>query len=868
KTANTTYTPHLDTPGTYQWKIRARDNAGNWGDWSREWTFTIDTTPPQITCPADISQANDTGSCSAVVTWTLPTATDNVGVASVTCDPTSGSVFPVATTAVTCTAIDLAGNTSTCTFSVTVNDSENPVISGCPSDITVNNDPGICGAVVSWTEPTASDNCGIDTFTSDYNSGDTFPIGTTTVTYTATDIHENSVTCSFNVTVNDSEDPTITCPSDVNQTADPGVCQAAVTITVPATDDNCGVASVVNDFNGTVDASDTYPVGTTTVTYTVTDIHDNSTQCSFDVTITDDEDPTITCPDDVTVNTDAGLCYATNVDLGTPITDDNCGVASVFNDAPTQFPKGDTVVTWTVTDIHGNSSTCTQTVTVLDNEAPTITCPENIVVDNDAGECGAVVTYTVDYNDNCPGAMIEQIAGLASGSQFPVGTTTNTFRVTDAAGNTGQCSFDVTVNDSENPVITCPGDITQDNDAGVCGASIDPGTATATDNCSATVAGVRSDGLALNAVYPVGTTTITWTATDPAGNTDSCVQTIVVNDTEDPVISGCPSDITADNDPGICGAVVTWTAPTASDNCGIDTFTSDYNSGDTFPVGTTTVTYTATDIHGNVTTCSFDVMVNDVEPPTMAFTTTPPEPDNDATPYFEWTGTDNNTCTAPADLVYSNRLDDGDWSTWSVSTSITLDPLTEGTHTFEVRVKDEAGNIGDPVIYMWLVDLSGPEITITVPEDGAEYGLNDTVSSDWIAVDALSGPDTASASDDVTTEMASGEAFYTGAPGLHSFTVTATDLAGNTTTETVTYRVVYTVLPGGAAGGGGGVEGEGGTFLDKSIAGGGGAVGITALEAVYTVGDVIHASFSLTDAEANNIPDAVVSCTLVKVTLG
>ena len=389
---------------------------------------------------------------------------------------------------------------------------------------------------------------------------------------------------------------------------------------------------------------------------------------------------------------------------------------------------------------------------------------------------------------------------------------------------------------------------------------------TATDNVG--VASVTCDPTS-GSVFPVGTTAVTCTATDLAGNTSTCTFNVTVNDTEDPVISGCPSDITVDNDPGICGAAVSWTEPTASDNCGIDTFTSDHSPGETFPVGTTTVTYTATDIHGNVTTCSFDVTVNDAEPPTMAFTTTPPEPDNDPTPYFEWSATDNNGCTAPADLVYSNRLDGGAWSTWSVSTSITLDPLAEGTHTFEVRAKDEAGNIGDSVIYTWLVDLNGPEITITVPEDGAEYGLNDTISSDWIAVDALSGLDTASASDDISTEMASGEAFYTGAPGLHSFTVTATDLAGNTTTETVIYRVVYTVLPGGAAGGGGAAgEQQPVGFLDKSIAGGGGAVGIAPLEAIYTVGDVIHASFSLTDADGNNVPDAVVSCTLVKVTLG
>jgi hypothetical protein len=261
--------------------------------------------------------------------------------------------------------------------------------------------------------------------------------------------------------------------------------------------------------------------------------------------------------------------------------------------------------------------------------------------------------------------------------------------------------------------------------------------------------------------------------------------------------------------------------------------------------------------------------VNDVEPPTTVFTSTPPNPDNNPDPYFEWTGTDNNGCTSTSNLVYQARLDGAAWPVvWSPATFTTLGPLAEGTHTFEVRAMDEAGNIGDPVIYTWLVDLSGPEITITVPEDDGEYVLNDTVYSDWVVIDPLSGIDTATAADDVSTGMTSGEPFYTGAPGLHNFTVTATDLAGNTTTETITYRVVYTVHPGGAAGGGGGAEGEGGTFLDKSIAGGGGAVGITTLEAVYTVGDIIHASFSLTDADGEIITDAVVSCTLVKVTLG
>jgi len=85
-------------------------------------------------------------------------------------------------------------------------------------------------------------------------------------------------------------------------------------------------------------------------------------------------------------------------------------------------------------------------VTVVDTTPPTINCQADIVVDFDPAVNGAVVTYTTPVGtDNCPGATTTQIAGLASGATFPAGTTTNTFRVTDAGGLTAQCSFKVTV---------------------------------------------------------------------------------------------------------------------------------------------------------------------------------------------------------------------------------------------------------------------------------------------------------------------------------------------------------------------------------------------------------------------------------------
>ncbi len=115
-----------------------------------------------------------------------------------------------------------------------------------------------------------------------------------------------------------------------------------------------------------------FPVGTTTNTFLVTDGAGLTATCSFDVTVTDTEAPTIACPGPIVVPADPGMCSASGVALGAPVTSDNCGVASVGNNAPLNFPQGVTIVTWTVLDGAGLSATCTQSVTVL-ADAPSIT---------------------------------------------------------------------------------------------------------------------------------------------------------------------------------------------------------------------------------------------------------------------------------------------------------------------------------------------------------------------------------------------------------------------------------------------------------------------------------------------------------------
>ena len=321
-----------------------------------------DTTPPVFTAvPADITQTADAGDCGAIVTFTV-TATDDCQLDYIVCNYDSGDFFPVGTTTVTCVAIDSSLNASDISFNITITDDEPPAISGTPADINQATDAGLCTAVVTWTEPTASDNCGIASFTADATSGDAFPTGATVVTYTATDVNGNVTTSSFTVTINDLVDPVISgTPADITQTADAGICTTVVNWTEPTATDDCGVTLTSDIAPGT-----TFFLGTTTVTYTATDPSGNSATASFNVTITDDENPTISgTPADITQNTDAGLC-TTAVTWTEPTAADNCPGVSLSSDiaSGTAFNLGTTTVTYTATDTSGNTVSTTFNVTV------------------------------------------------------------------------------------------------------------------------------------------------------------------------------------------------------------------------------------------------------------------------------------------------------------------------------------------------------------------------------------------------------------------------------------------------------------------------------------------------------------------------
>ena len=243
-----------------------------------------------------IISTTNTG-CDTVVSGITPIAIgDNCAIDSVSyvllgattgsgLNDASGTNFNLGLTTVTYTVTDSAGNTDSCSFTVTVNDNVNPTIS-CPGNVTIE-----CPAIVSGLTPISTgDNCTIDSVafeltgatlgsgTSDA-SGIFYNDGVTTVTYIIYDLSGNADSCNFTVTVNDTVNPTITCPANLV------VCDSNVSVPLAMTNDNCGVQSVSNDFNLTNDASGIYPVGITTVNWTIIDSSGNSAICSMTIEV-------------------------------------------------------------------------------------------------------------------------------------------------------------------------------------------------------------------------------------------------------------------------------------------------------------------------------------------------------------------------------------------------------------------------------------------------------------------------------------------------------------------------------------------------------------------------------------------------------
>ncbi|HYU24377.1 MAG TPA: HYR domain-containing protein [Thermoanaerobaculia bacterium] len=301
------------------------------------------------------------------------------------------------------------------------------------------------------------------------------------------------------------------------------------------------------------------------------------------------------------------------------------------------FPIGATVVTCTASD--GLSSASAQfTVTVADTTPPQLNLPHDIVTNE------STVTYTATAFD-----LVDSTLPVSctppSGSAFPRGlTTTVQCSAKDATGNSASGSFHVTVGapppppDSTAPVLHLPADITVVADHGISSAVVTY-TATATDDVDGNV---PVDCMPPSgALWGVGTGTVSCSAADHAGNVAKGSFHVTVNprpsDTTPPELNLPPHVYAQATSPS--GAAVTYAAWAFDDVDGLVATPCTPESGAFFPMGTSTVTCSAQDRHGNTATGSFLVTVQ---------TTTPPPPSTDTTPPVLY---------LPADIVV--RADQG-----------------------------------------------------------------------------------------------------------------------------------------------------------------------------------------------------------------
>jgi hypothetical protein len=157
----------------------------------------------------------------------------------------------------------------------------------------------------------------------------------------------------------------------------------------------------------------------------------------------------LSCPADIAASSDADACGAV-VNYTTP-SGAGCGTVTCDHPSGSFFAAGETTVVCASTA----GPSCSFKVTVNDTTPPAITCPADIIVNAPAGSCSASVNFTVNASDNCSAPNV--VTSQASGSSFPVGTTTVFATATDAAGNSQSCNFKVTVKDATPPVITTNG---------------------------------------------------------------------------------------------------------------------------------------------------------------------------------------------------------------------------------------------------------------------------------------------------------------------------------------------------------------------------------------------------------------------------
>ena len=483
---------------TVTWTVS--DYSGNISTGSQIVTVT-DTTAPEISQLENII-LEATSVNENIVNLDEPSTSD---IQELIIYKDAPDVFPIGDTLVTWIITDETGNHSIAVQTVTIVDTTVPTLL-LPEDMIVEA-TSLQETLVDLGQAEADDISGISSIVN--NSPDAFPLGTTVVTWSATDNHHNTISAEQTITVVDTTVPTIITPQDiVREAVNPTLNFIQLGELVAS--DSVGIESISND------KPIIFQFGSTTVIWTVTDTSGNISQVTQAITVIDTTSPDISAPSDIVA--EATDLSNNVVELGEATVYDIMSVESITNDAPEFFPVGETTVTWTATDSSGNSSTATQTVTIIDTITPSITAPDSITAEATSADFNVVELGEAIYDD------LVDIGSITNDAPefFSVGETTVTWTATDSSGNSSTATQTVTIIDTAAPELTIPENVTiaafsleKEVDVGVALASdLVDSIPTVTNNAPET--------------FPLGDTIVTWSVSDEFGNSASYEQVISV----------------------------------------------------------------------------------------------------------------------------------------------------------------------------------------------------------------------------------------------------------------------------------------------------------------------------------------------------